>query len=257
MRELIILKTGSTLPALLARKGDFTDWISAGLGAGPGWVPDAGPGTEPGTQPAVLRIVDVENGDALPAYDDVAGVVITGSHDMVTERLAWSERVAAWLPGLVERGIPTLGICYGHQLLAHALGGQVGDNPNGREFGTVTVHLEAEAGDDPLLAGLPARLAVQVCHTQSALTLPPGARRLAHGSREPNQAFVVGESAWGVQFHPEFDAEVVRTYIEYYAARLRAEGQDPDALIAGCRDTPVGIAILRRFREIVASSRNA
>ena len=90
MRELIILKTGSTLPTLLARKGDFTDWIVAGLDAGS----------------AAVRIVDAENGDALPAYDDVAGVVITGSHDMVTERQPWSEQAAAWLPGLVERGIP-------------------------------------------------------------------------------------------------------------------------------------------------------
>jgi GMP synthase (glutamine-hydrolysing) len=170
MRELIILKTGSTLPTLLARKGDFTDWIAAGLDTGS----------------AAVRVVDAENGDALPAYDDVAGVVITGSHAMVTERQPWSEQVAAWLPGLVERGIPTLGICYGHQLLAHALGGEVGNNPNGREFGTIIVELEAAAADDLLLGGLPPSLPVQVCHTQSALTLPAGARRLAHGSREAN-----------------------------------------------------------------------
>ena len=44
----------------------------------------------------------------------------------------------------------------------------------------------------------------------------------------------MGEAAWGVQFHPEFDAEVVTTYIEHYAERLRAEGQDPAALSAGC-----------------------
>jgi GMP synthase (glutamine-hydrolysing) len=237
MPELIILKTGRTLPALLARKGDFTDWVLAGLDAAP---------TE-------VRIIDVQNEDALPAYDEVAGVVITGSHDMVTERQPWSELVAAWLPGLVERGIPTLGICYGHQLLAHALGGEVGDNPNGREYGTVTVDLEAEAGDDPLLGGLPARLPVQVCHTQSVLALPSGARRLAHGSRDANQAFIVGEAAWGVQFHPEFDAEVVAAYIEHSDARLRAEGQDPAALLAACHDTPVGTTILRKFGQIVAS----
>ena len=64
MRELIILKTGSTLPTLLARKGDFTDWIVAGLGAGPLRSASSTP----------------QNGDVLPAYDDVAGVVITGSH---------------------------------------------------------------------------------------------------------------------------------------------------------------------------------
>jgi GMP synthase (glutamine-hydrolysing) len=237
MRKLIILKTGSTLPTLLARKGDFTDWIVAGLEA----------------DPTTVRIVDAQNGSELPAYDDITGVVITGSHDMVTERQPWSERAAAWLPGLVERGIPTLGICYGHQLLAHALGGEIGDNPNGREFGTVTVELTAEAEDDPLLGGMPARLPVQVCHTQSALTLPAAARRLAQGDRDPNQAFVVGDAAWGVQFHPEFDAEVVTTYIEHYAERLRAEGQNPAALSAACHDTPVGTTILQRFGEIVAA----
>ena len=63
----------------------------------------------------------------------------------------------------------------------------------------------------------------------------------------------MGEAAWGVQFHPEFDAEVVTTYIEHYAERLRAEGQDPDALSAGCCDTPVGTTILRRFGQIVAA----
>jgi GMP synthase (glutamine-hydrolysing) len=239
MRKLIILKTGSTLPPLFARKGDFADWIIAGLEA----------------EPTAVRIVDAQNGGELPAYDDVAGVVITGSHDMVTERLPWSERVAAWLPGLVERGIPTLGICYGHQLLAHALGGEVGDNPHGREFGTVEVELTAEAAHDPLLGGLPARLPVQVCHTQSALRLPEGARRLAQGDRDAHQAFVVGEAAWGVQFHPEFDAEVVTAYIEHYGALLRAEGQDPAALSAGCHDTPIGPTILRRFRELVESGR--
>lgn len=241
-RQLIILKTGSTLPELLARKGDFTDWIIAGLGAGSG------------ADQAAIRVVDAENGCALPDYDAVAGVVITGSHDMVSDRLPWSERAAAWLPGLVARGIPTLGICYGHQLLAHALGGAVGNNPNGREFGTVNIELTAAAADDPLLGGLPARLPVQVCHTQSALKLPPGTRRLAHSARDANQAFVIGESAWGVQFHPEFDAEVVAAYIREYAARLRAEGQDPDALSAGCHETPHGAAILRRFRRIAAGS---
>ena len=62
MRKLIILKTGSTLPALFARKGDFTDWIIAGLEA----------------DPTAVRIVDAENGDVLPAYNEVAGVFLRG-----------------------------------------------------------------------------------------------------------------------------------------------------------------------------------
>ena len=240
MRQLVILKTGGTLPELAAARGDFEDWTAAGLGAAPGEV----------------RVIDAQGGDPLPDYADLAGVVITGSHDMVTDRHPWSERLAAWLPGLIERGIPTLGICYGHQLLAHALGGAVADNPAGREFGTIPLDLAPAAASDPLLGVLAARPApeVQVCHTQSVVRLPDGARRLASSGRDRNEAFRVGDAAWGVQFHPEFDAEVVRAYIREYAARLAAEGQDPAALAAGVHNTPVGDAVLARFMRIATGA---
>jgi len=233
MRKVIIVKAGNTLPALIAGKGDFEDWILSGMQAD-----------------GKATVVDARDGAPLPAYGDVAGVIITGSHAMVTERQPWSERVAAWLPGLIERQIPTLGICYGHQLLAYALGGEVGDNPNGREYGTLAVYLEEAARDDSLLGGLPDPVEVHVSHTQSVLRLPPGARRLAHSERDEAEAFVVGETAWGVQFHPEFDAAVVKAYIAYAAATLRAEGQDPDRLAADAHDTPFGPMILRRFLQI-------
>ena len=233
MQKLIILKVGSTLPILLDRRGDFEDWILAGLGG----------------DFRTRSILDARNGSALPDPDELSGVVIAGSHSMVTERQPWSERLAAWLPGVVERQIPVLGICYGHQLLAYALGGEVGDNPNGREFGTIEVELNA--GYDPLLGGFAPRLPVQVCHTQSVLRLPERARRLASSTRDANEAYAIGERAWGVQFHPEFDAEVVRAYIEAYQQVLRSEGQDPQALLEGTVETPCGTQILRRFANLV------
>ncbi len=241
MRKLAILKTGGTLPELAAAKrGDFEHWTLAGLGAAPDNV----------------LIVDAQGGDPLPEYEDLAGVVITGSHDMVTDRHPWSERLAVWLPGLVARGIPTLGICYGHQLLAHALGGEVADNPAGREFGTITLDLTPAAASDRLLSVLAAAPApeVQVCHTQSVIRLPAGAQRLAASSRDANEAFRIGDAAWGVQFHPEFDAEVVRTYVREYAVKLAAEGQNPEALAARVHDTPIGDAILRRFMCLAAGN---
>ena len=143
---------------MLARKGDFTDWIAAGLDAGS----------------AAVRIVDAENGDALPAYDDVAAWSSLARTRWSSERQPWSERAAAWLPGLVERAYRPSAFATGTSCWPR-VGGEVGDNPNGREFGTISVELTAEAADDPLLGGLPARPPVQVCHTQSALTLPAGA----------------------------------------------------------------------------------
>ena len=95
-------------------------------------------------------IVDVERGAALPARDGFAGIIVTGSGAMVTDRHDWSERSAAWLGDAAHAGTPVFGICYGHQLLAHALGGEVGDNPNGREMGTVEIDVHAQAENDPL-----------------------------------------------------------------------------------------------------------
>lgn len=235
MPRILIIKMGSTLSALAAKKGDFENWIQAGLGVGDG----------------DRVVVDVQKGAVLPDYHDVSGVVITGSHAMVTDRRDWSEGTGAWLSGAVERKLPVLGICYGHQLLAHALGGKVGNNPNGWEFGTVEVHLTATAQKDALLGGLPTPIRVQVSHTQLVLHLPRGARRLASSKKDRNQAFVVGDCAWGVQFHPEFDAGVVREYIHHGREELLRQGQDPEELAARSVDTVFGGELLKRFAAIV------
>lgn len=104
MVSLCALKVGATFPALVARLGGFEDWIIQRLGP---------------VQGRTARVIDPRS-DALPDPASLAGVVITGSHAMVSDRAPWSEACAAWLAAAV------LGICDGHQLLAHALGGAVG-----------------------------------------------------------------------------------------------------------------------------------
>ncbi len=238
MRPLWIVKTGSTLPEIAARRGDFEDWIVAGLGL----PADACP------------VADVAAGESLPEPDAAAGVVVTGSSAMVSHREPWSEGAARWLAGAVEAGTPVLGICYGHQLLAHALGAQVGPNPRGREIGSVEVVREPAESDesDPLLSVLPERAWLHATHVEAVLEPPPGARLLASTALDPHHAFVVGERAWGVQCHPEFDADVMRGYLAGRRAVLLEEGLDPDALGAAVRETPHGEALLRRFAALVA-----
>ncbi|MGD2041773.1 MAG: GMP synthase, partial [Anaerolineae bacterium] len=94
-------------------------------------------------------------------------------------------------------------------------------------------------------------LQVQLCHSQSVVRLPAGARRLASSTREPNQAYVVGGSAWGVQFHPEFNAAATIEYIHQFRDSLLDQKRDPDLLIDACVDTPLSHSLLRRFARIV------
>jgi GMP synthase (glutamine-hydrolysing) len=143
-----------------------------------------------------------------------------------------------------------LGICYGHQLLAYAMGGEVGPNPNGREFGTVEITLQAPARADSLLADMPERFFGNTSHTQSVLRLPEGATCLASSRQEGCHAFAIGPTAWGVQFHPEFDANVVRTYIDQSSHLLTAEGFSPQQLLDEVRETPEASAVLRRFAQL-------
>ncbi len=238
---------GSTLPSLRARSGDFEDWIIDGAGL----------------SRSEVRVIDAPAGESLPepgrdgpgGPDAPAGVIITGSHSMVTEMLPWSVRAAAWLREVVARDVAVLGICYGHQLLAHAHGGAVGNNPRGTEVGTMQVTRDAGAGPDDLLDGLPATFSAHESHTQSVLSLPPGAVRLASNEWDSNQAFRLGSRAWGVQFHPEFDAEILHGYIEAERAMLAAEGQDADALDRTVKDGPLGSQILRRFADLCRACR--
>ena len=236
MNGLLIIKAGSTFPELAATRGDFEDWVRSGMGV----------------EPRLVSVVDVTRGQALPDQEALGGVVITGSHAMVTERLGWSERTAAWLKRAVRCRIPILGICYGHQLLAHALGGQVDNNPHGAEFGTVEVTLEPAARQDQLFGAMPPVFNAHVTHLQSVIALPPNAARIAWSAREPNQAFVVG-CAWGVQFHPEFDAGITRAYIRALHSNLAESGQSPDELQRGCVETQESAGLLVRFAQLCAA----
>ena len=237
--RLILVQTGNTLPAIASEKGDFDAMFLRGL---------FGDG-----QPAERVIhVDPREGDALPDPTEADAVLVTGSASMVTERLDWSERTKRWLPKVLDARVPLLAVCYGHQLLAEAAGGRVGRNPNGREIGTIEVTLTDAGQADPLLGSLQEPLlSMQSTHVESVLELPPGATLLGHTSLDPHQTFRVGERAWGVQFHPEIDADVSRWYVEGRAEIIRGEGLDPDALAAAVRETPSGTRLLRRFAQLV------
>jgi GMP synthase (glutamine-hydrolysing) len=234
--KLLIVQTGATLPGLLQRHGDFPEWFRRGLGLAPEHV----------------DIVRVDAQQPLPPAERVEAAVITGSGAMVSERLDWSERTASWLREAAQGGLPLLGVCYGHQLLAHALGGRVDYNPRGREIGTVDIECLPPAAADPLLEGSPARFRAHATHLQSVLEPPPGAVVLARSALDDCQAIRFAPRAWGLQFHPEFNVAHIRGYLSARAPAIDAEGLDSRALKRGVGAARDARALLRRFVRVAA-----
>jgi GMP synthase (glutamine-hydrolysing) len=233
-RPILIVQTGRTHTHIRERLGDFDDWVAAGLRAG---------GAE-------VLSHDAQGNLTPPALNGLAGIVLTGSHAMVSDREPWSEALVPWLRQAVDQSVPTLGICYGHQLLAHALGGEVAHHPQGIEIGTVQVHRHSRAQDDPLLGHLPSTFEAQAVHWQTVRRLPPGAVALASNAHEPHHAFRVGANAWGVQFHPEFSGESLRAYLEGVGPTLAREGRDAAQISAAVKDTPEAASVLATFARL-------
>ena len=226
----LIVETGQ--PAMrLRRYGRFPHWIRVAAGL----------------EASEAVVVNVEQGDALPRREGFAGVIVTGSAAMVPDRHPWSERSATWLREAAHAGLPLFGICYGHQLLAHALGGQVDDNPAGRESGTVHIDLHPPAQDDPLFSALPLKFTAHATHVQTVARPPEGATVLARSAQDDCHAFRWRDRAWGVQFHPEFATHHMRGYVHARAECLRSQGQCPRTIARDVSAAPQARRLLRRF----------
>lgn len=235
MKKLLIVKTGNTFDSIARLHGDFDDFVIK----------------QAGLSKKDVSVVSVHQGETLPSAQSIDGVVITGSHSMVTDKAEWSERTAAWLRSLAGRSIPVLGICYGHQLIGHAFGGVVDYHPKGPELATVDIKLTAAGQADPLLGCLDEIFPGHVVHSQTVLRLPPQATLLAGNDFEPHHAFVIHDCIWGVQFHPEFNADITRLYLEAQQAVLIGQGYDACSLREAVREHPCGNILLKRFLSLL------
>ena len=235
MKKAVVIKTGDTFPAISSILKDFEDWIIRGLGV----------------NPADIRVVDLPHGRELPDPFDISGAVIAGSHAMVTQDFGWSVKIEKWLPHIVNSRIPVLGICYGHQLLAKAMGGKVAYHPGGLEIGTTRIARVTEEISDPLFNDAPPEFNAHVCHFQTVSELPEKAVLLAKNDFEPHHAFRIGSCAWGVQFHPEYDETIMAAYAENMKKDIDASDRQLSQVLAQIGPTPVAAKILRRFGRLI------
>jgi len=230
-KPFLLIKTGSSYGPAAEACGGFEGLFLQGLGL-----------------PAeAMYVYTPYQGDPLPEATRYSGVLITGSPRMVTEQNEVTDALCCWILSIAKLDIPILGICYGHQLLAKAFGGEVGPHPEGPEIGTVTIHLTERAKQDPLFKNTPNSFPAHATHQQSVLNLPENTVVLAANRHDPHHAIRIGEQTWGVQFHPEFTASVMCDYITKQENLLAKHQQQPEQLKKYVGETPSSTELLKHF----------
>lgn len=213
--RMLVVRTGSTAMEVQRRHGDYDRWFRDALA----------------DHDLAFDLCDATRA-GVPDASAHAGVIVTGSVKSVVTPEPWMEGLASFLRRAEHAGVPVLAVCFGCQALAWARGGRVVTSPTGWEIGAVEVDLTGEGRMDRLFEGLPWPLPVLATHEDRVEDLPPGAVLLAGNDSAPVQAFRIGESVWGVQFHPEATTAILRELIllrrEALEAGAKARGR-PDA----------------------------
>lgn len=149
----------------------------------------------------------------LKDLDKIDGIIIGGSGEFSISKKGknkdlWGKinKVTPFIKKAIGKGVPILGICFGHQYLAHVLGSKIINDKRQEEVGAFPISLTAHGKKNPLFKHLPANFIVQEGHEDCVEKLPTGAVLLAEGKKCKIQSFHLG-NVYGVQFHPELYRE--------------------------------------------------
>lgn len=230
-KPMLILQTGDAPLSVQETSGNYDRmFLQAGnLGAGQ------------------VNIVHLPRGERPQDPETYCGILITGSAAMVTDRLDWSEYAAGWLRQAVRADVPIFGVCYGHQLLAHALGGVVDYLADGMEVGTQSIEVLPAAANDPLIGRLPAQFKANLIHSQTVVTPPEGAAILARSARDPHQILRYSPNVVTTQFHPEFNAVIMEGFLTGMTAQEPDREQELARVGQELTNTPVSLALMAEF----------
>ncbi len=183
------------------------------------------------------QVTKIWAGEGLPDPRKVSGLVSLGGPMGANDEIdfAWIRDELRMMKQIYELGLPIAGICLGGQMLARALGGKVSASEH-PEIGWFEIKLNADGLQDPLMSSAGPTPRFYQWHYDTFLP-PAGAKSLANSQICAHQAFRAGEHAYGFQFHPEADAQLVDEW-------LQVEGTDEEILLAriahhqACVQTP-------------------
>ena len=159
-------------------------------------------------QLSIVSVIDNEFPREVTDYD---GYLVTGSAYGVYDEAPFIQKLAACIRDIFTAGKPLVGICFGHQIVAHALGGHAKKFTGGWGIGTMSLKIVGKADWIPADIG---QLDLIHVHQDQVVTLPPDAIRLAQSDFCQNAAFAIGKQVFAIQGHPEFTPAYTNALID-------------------------------------------
>lgn len=223
MHTIGILETGMTPDELRAEHGSYSQMLKNLLSCGEGG------------DKFDFRVYCVMNGKLPEDVHECDGWMITGSANGVYEDLPWMLQLQQYIRNIHSASVPLIGICFGHQIIAAALGGTVAKSDHGWGIGVHSYHLSNKPG---WLQIEGAELLLNAMHQDQVTEKPPAATLVATSEFCPNAGLLYGDTTFSLQGHPEFSIAYEKALIELrentripqeFAAPAIRQLEDPDS----------------------------
>ncbi len=190
-----------------------------------------------------LSVFQVKNDQFPDMLDPYDGLILTGSPASVHDGNEWIDRLRLLVIKAHQIGQPIFGACFGHQVIAEALGAKVGDNPSGWVLGTVET---SRVSIPEWEADLPDKLSFYAAHHEQVLNLPDGAELIHQAPTCRIAGFRVGNQIYTTQYHPEMEHEFIT------ALTHELSGELPDDVIAASTHSLAARSHYLEFAESIA-----